>query len=253
MSGWMKTSRIGGRASAIGCDYRPRFADPLVPVGEKAGEREDDQQLPELGRLEAEERRRRSTGASRARPSPSRKTMHEDDERADVDVLLVAAVDVRVDADRDDEPDEADRHEDELAVDEVVGVAGDVVVGDPGDLEDDDPRAGGLDRRHERARTRRSQGRDAKDLSAATARRSAGPALCAGEGRQAGFGGDRGVDDAQDAERATRDQRQRDTPRTPASRPPGAPRLHPERFRLVHCPPRWSASMRRPTAPFDCK
>ena len=55
MSGWMKTSRIGGTASATVVEHRRALAHPPVPVGEEARERQDDQQLPELGRLEAEE------------------------------------------------------------------------------------------------------------------------------------------------------------------------------------------------------
>ncbi len=73
---------------------------------------------------------------------PARKTTHEQEQGARVDVPVEAAVEIGVDGDRDDEADHADRDEHELPVEVVRRVAGHVVARDPGDhpeAEDDDP------------------------------------------------------------------------------------------------------------------
>src|SRR5207245_5998804 len=104
---------------------------PLAAVGEEPGQEENEEQLPELRGLEAEEAE--VDPALRA----TRDGAAEEDDRhqaegARVDRALVALVDGRVDQDGSDKRDQADGDEDALADDVVVRVSGDIATGHPG-------------------------------------------------------------------------------------------------------------------------
>ena len=112
---------------------RPR-SSPSAGTGRRGSRRARGRSAASRTRTAGTGRSRgRSSASSRGRPCRRRKTNDEEEQRPDVELLLVAAVDVGVDQDRDHEAEHADRDEDDLAVDVVVGVAGDVVLRDPGD------------------------------------------------------------------------------------------------------------------------
>ena len=62
------------RGERDGAEHRPGLVDPLPALGEEAREREDEQQLSELRRLEAERAEVEPAAATRASPGPARKT-----------------------------------------------------------------------------------------------------------------------------------------------------------------------------------
>ena len=113
-------------------DHSARLADAPRPVGEKAGEEEDEEQLPELRRLEAEEADV-EPALRVARDGSRQEHEHHHPGGADEDRLPEAPVVVRVDEERHDQADAADHGVDHLSREEVVGVARDVVRGDPAD------------------------------------------------------------------------------------------------------------------------
>ncbi len=112
--------------------HGPALPDPPRAVGEEAGEEEDEQELPELRRLEAEEAQiEPALRVARDRAGHQHEQHHA--EGSAVDHSLVAAVVLGVDEDQSDEPDRTDRGVDALPHDVVAGVAGDVVLRDPAD------------------------------------------------------------------------------------------------------------------------
>ena len=117
---------------AEGCEGRLPVAHLPRPVGEEAGQREDEEELPELGGLEAEE--------AQIDPAlrPARQRGGEDDEdhqgdRPAVEAAPVAAVDGGVEEHGAEEPETADRRVHALADHVVVRVAGHVVARDARD------------------------------------------------------------------------------------------------------------------------
>ena len=122
--------RPGGKADRL--QHRPAVPQPPRAVGEEAGEEEHEQELPELGRLEAEEAEVEPT-LRVARDGSGHQHEQHHAEGADVDHPLVAAVVLGIDEDDRDEGDRADRGVDALPHDVVAGVAGDVVLRDSAD------------------------------------------------------------------------------------------------------------------------
>ena len=122
--------RAGREADRL--EHDAALAEALGPVGQEAGEKEDEQQLPELGRLEAEEAE--IEPALRVARDRSRQE-HEQHQtgRAAVDRALEAAVVIGVDQDGEHQADEPHGRVDALADDVVAGVCREVVARDPGD------------------------------------------------------------------------------------------------------------------------
>ncbi len=121
---------------------RPNLAESAPVLREETRQREDEQELPELRGLEAEEAKVDPA------PRPACERSGEEDEehqarRPDVDRPVVAAVEVGIDKRRPREPDRADGGEDALAHDEQAAVARHVVLRDAGDRPEpvDDERA----------------------------------------------------------------------------------------------------------------
>src|SRR2546421_10338305 len=113
-------------------ERRPRGGDPARPIGEEAREGENEEELAELGGLEAEE-------ADVDPPlRPARERRGEEDEhhqrdRPGIDHAVVAAVDGRGDEERAGGAHDPDRGEDRLARHVVARAAGHVVPRDAGD------------------------------------------------------------------------------------------------------------------------
>ena len=118
--------------SAIALEHRPEEPELPMALGEEAGDREDEQELPELGRLELE-RADVDPALRAAHRLRERVDDHHQRERGSVDDAPVTPVQRRRDRDRDDEPDRAERGRDRLPHDEVVRVARDVEARDPCD------------------------------------------------------------------------------------------------------------------------
>ncbi len=140
---------------------RPPLPDRALPLGDETGDRDDDKELAELGRLEGEE-----AEADHARRAVHRVADDGDDgdERQDAaqDVLPIAAVDVRVDERGDDENDTADARVEDMPVEVVVRVVCDVVprhAGDSPQPDDDESRETGdedpVEGAHDREQLRR--------------------------------------------------------------------------------------------------
>ena len=100
-------------------------------VGEEAGQREHEEELPELGGLELE-RADLDPPLRAARRVGEREDEQHPGERDAEDRLLRAAVAVGVDQEHDEEAGEAEPGRDRLPDDVVVLVALDVEAGDPG-------------------------------------------------------------------------------------------------------------------------
>ena len=110
----------------------PELTDPTASLDEEAGDRQHEEQLAELGRLELE----------RPEVDPALRAAHrlgedEDEDhhadRAAVEEPPVALVDRRRDQDRDEHAGDADRGGDRLPRHEVVRIARDVESRDPRD------------------------------------------------------------------------------------------------------------------------
>ena len=132
---------------------RPDLVQPPRPLGDEAGEREDEEQLPELRRLEGEEA---DVDPARRAAGGAAEDEHDRDQSdgADEDRAPVAPVEVGIDERRDDERDAADGRVDDLPVEVVARVAGDVEprhAGDPPEPDGDEPGDAGEQHPVERA------------------------------------------------------------------------------------------------------
>ena len=131
-SGCRKTSPIGTSPRPIAVSNGAELADAASALDQEARDREHEEQLSELGRLELE--RAEVDPALRA---AHRLGEHEDEEhdpdRAAVEEAPVTLIDRGRDQDRHDHRDAAERDRDRLARDEVVGVPGHVEPGDAAD------------------------------------------------------------------------------------------------------------------------
>jgi hypothetical protein len=149
MSGCMKTSTVGTAARprtkavvrARPPPLPPPLADSPTSLREQAGEEQGQEQLPELGRLEAEEAKvDPASGAADVGAEHHHDQQHRDHQG--VDHLSVTAVVVGIDQQRSHKPHQSDKGEDRLAEDVILGVAGDVQTGNPADrpeAEGDEP------------------------------------------------------------------------------------------------------------------
>ncbi len=114
------------------CRDRAQPADPVLLLDEVAGDRNDEERLAELGRLELE----RPELDPALRPADGLREDEDEDhqrDRAAVDDAPVAPVERWRGEDRDHEPGSADRGRDRLSRDEVARVAWNVESGDAGD------------------------------------------------------------------------------------------------------------------------
>ena len=108
------------------------LVDPLAPVGEERGQEEHEQELPELGRLEAEGPDvDPAPRVADARAEQGRQDEHRDQEA--VDDPRVLAPEAGIDQRHPGQARAADQRVCGLADDVVVRVAGDVVLRDPRD------------------------------------------------------------------------------------------------------------------------
>ena len=104
----------------------------MALVGDERREEEDEEHLAELGGLELEEAE--VDPAPRAADDrPGQEDEHHEAHGPDEERLLRAPEEGRVDEEQRDHPDSAERHEDHLPRNEVLLVAGDVVLRDPCD------------------------------------------------------------------------------------------------------------------------
>ena len=92
-------------------------------LGDEAGDREDAEELAELGGLEREEADVDPAGRAACRAAEDEDDGDQADGRRE-DRAPVAAVDVRVDDHRDDQREAADGHIEDLPVEVVVGCPG---------------------------------------------------------------------------------------------------------------------------------
>ena len=112
--------------------HRPALPDPPRAVGEEPCQGQDEEQLPELGRLEAEEAEVEPALRMVRDAARHQHEQHHAD-RADVDRPLEAAVVVGVDQQDDEQAHGAGGGVDALAQDVVARVPRDVALRDPGD------------------------------------------------------------------------------------------------------------------------
>ena len=106
----------------------PNLAQPSRALRQESGQREDEQHLPELGRLEAEEAE--VEPALRAADRPCEQHERDDGGRASEDQAPPRPIDLRIDDQGHDQPDGADQREDDLSGQVIPRVPGDVVVRD---------------------------------------------------------------------------------------------------------------------------
>ena len=129
--GLLEDERDRDRREPERLQHDARVVQPPDAVGEEAREREHEQQLPELGRLELE-RPDLDPALRAARGVGEREDEQHPDERQSVDPFLRAAVVVGVDREGEQEAGEAEADRDRLTDDVVVLVALDVEARDPG-------------------------------------------------------------------------------------------------------------------------
>ena len=146
---------------------RPDLVQPPRALGEEAGEREHEEELPELGRLEREE-----AEVDPARRAARRVAGDEDDrdqpDGAAEDRPPVAAVEIRVDERRHEQRDAADGRVEDLPVEVVASVSPHVEprhAGDPPEPDGDEPGDAGEQDPVERAQ----DGDDRRAIAAAIA------------------------------------------------------------------------------------
>ena len=127
----MKTSRIGISASPTAW-RTTRGVEAARAVCEEAGQREDEEELAELGGLELE-RPEVDPPLRAARLLREQEDEDHQDDRAPVDRALGATVAIGIDRERDEQRHDAHADRDRLAEHEVALVPLDVVAGDPRD------------------------------------------------------------------------------------------------------------------------
>ena len=129
----MKTSRIGTAPSPIAVKIVRQRVDPPGAVDEEAGDREHEEHLAELGRLELDDAEVDPALRAADRLRGDEDDEHQRERRRRRRASSAGARGRSGSSARDHEPGDADAGGDRLAHDEVVLVPGNVEARDPGD------------------------------------------------------------------------------------------------------------------------